>query len=64
MIAELGLDRAEDFVYLAGENYFVELPDHLTRAERPEVTPLHPRRAGGFLFGDFGEIGAGFDLGF
>jgi hypothetical protein len=63
MEAELGLDRAEHLVDIAGKDYLIELPDHLPWLESSEIAPLHAGRAGGFEFGDFGKIGTGFDLG-
>ncbi|MNC67023.1 hypothetical protein D3C75_1174830 [compost metagenome] len=62
MIAELGLHRALYGADWSTEHHGVELLDHLARAEGAQVAALTAGRAGGVGFGDFSEIGTGFDL--
>jgi hypothetical protein len=63
MVTVPGLDRAEELVQLAGEDDFIEFFCHLPLAERTKIAPSIAGSAGGFAFGDYSEIGAGFNLG-
>jgi hypothetical protein len=62
MVPELGFHRSKDLAHLTGENDFVELSHHLTRAELAQGAALLAGRAGGIIACDHGEIGPGFDL--
>ncbi|MDT4854082.1 hypothetical protein FQZ97_883690 [compost metagenome] len=64
MVAELGFHRALHDVERGAEDDGVEFLDHLAAAEGAEVAAVAAGGAGGVLFGDFSEIGAGFDGGF
>ena len=37
VIAELGFDRSDDFVFLSSENGFVEFRNHLTLSEEVKI---------------------------
>jgi len=63
MVTVLGLDRTEELVQLAGEDDLIELLCHLPLAECTKIAPSIAGSAGGFAFGDCGEIGAGFNFG-
>ena len=63
MMAELGLDRSEDLLDLAGEDDLVELRDHLARAEGAEGTTRLAGGAGRVFGGEVGEVGAALDFG-
>jgi len=62
--SELGFDGSLDFSDFGGEDDGVEFFDHLAGGEFAEVSASSSGGAFGMFFGEVGEIGAGFDLGF